>query len=168
MTHQISESIETKLPAATIWEVLRDYGGIEKYAPTISSSSIVGEKSSGVGAKRKVTFHHDGSSVIEEITEFNDGRGYKMGVSELSSPLRRMQAEMRVDETGTNSSSISMVVNFDVKGGPFGKLMGALMIKPMMKGVVRKVLTGLAYHSATGKVVDTKLPSEEELRSAFG
>lgn len=168
MAHQISRSMKVGLPASKIWEVLEDYGSIERFAPTVKTSPIEGDKRTGVGARRRVTFHHDGSSLVEEIIEYREGHGYKMEVSELSSPLKSMQAEMKVHEVDANSSEISMAVQFEVKGGPFGWLMGNLMIGPMMKGVLGKALTGLAYHSATGKVIDAKLPSKEELNSAVG
>ena len=167
MTHHISQSIRTKLPASKVWEALQDFSALEKFAPTVKSSPIVGDKSSGVGAKRRVTLHHDGSSLIEEIIEFQEGHGYKMDVSELSPPLKSMQAEFRVNEIDATSSEIYMAVDFEVKGGPFGWLMGNLMLKPIMKGVLKKNASGLAYHSATGKNVDSQLPSREELSSAM-
>lgn len=168
MGHQVSQIKKVKLPAARVWDVLKDYSGIEKFAPTVKASAIVGDKESGVGAKRKVTLQHDGSTMIEEIIEFHEGQGYKMEVSELSSPLKTMQAEFKVNEVDANTSEICMTVEFEVKGGPFGWIMGNMMMKPMMKGVLAKNLDGLAYHSATGKTVDAKLPSKEELASAIG
>ena len=120
MSHQISTTLQVNLSASKIWDTLKDYGGIEKYAPTIKSSSIEGEKSSGIGARRRVTFHHDGSSLIEEIIEYQEGQGYKMNVSELSSPLKSMQAEIKVDKLDDNSSEITMSVSFETNSGPVG------------------------------------------------
>jgi hypothetical protein len=37
----------------------------------------------------------------------------------------------------------------------------------MMKGVIKKTLTGLAFHAATGKSVGQALPSEDNLAVAF-
>jgi len=41
--------------------------------------------------------------------------------------------------------------------------MGQLIMRPVMKGIFKKVMTGLAYHSVTGELVGEKLPSNEEL-----
>jgi len=56
-----------------------------------------------------------------------------------------------------------MSSDFIVKGGPLGWLMGTLLMSPMMKGVFKKVMTGLAYHAATGERVDEKALSNEVL-----
>jgi len=42
------------------------------------------------------------------------------------------------------------------------------MMRTMMKGGFKKTLSGLAYHSATGKTVGNKLPSEQEILLALG
>jgi len=41
------------------------------------------------------------------------------------------------------------------------------MMKPMMKIITKKLLNGLAYHAASGKLVGNKLPSQEELSLVF-
>jgi len=56
-----------------------------------------------------------------------------------------------------------MSADFVVKGGPFGWLMGQLLMRPIMKGIFKKVMTGLAYHSSTGELVADKLPSDKQL-----
>jgi hypothetical protein len=162
MTHHVEKAIKVNVPAADIWEVLKDFGSIEKFSPTIKTSSIVNNINSGLGAKRLCTFT-DGSSLIEEITDFQEGKGYKMALSEYSLPLKSMNSEMMVKEIDSNSSELYMSTDFVVKAGPLGWLLGFLLMRPLMKGVFMKVMSGLAYHCATGKLVDEKLPSSEEL-----
>lgn len=163
MAHQLSKSIKVKLPAEEVWQVLNDYSAIEKYAPTIKSSSIEGDIKAGLGAKRRVTFHHDGSSLLEEIIEFNEGQGYKMAVSELSAPMKSMQAEIGVNAVGSDSCEIYMKLDFELGAGPLGWLLGTLLMKPMMGGVMNKVMQGLAYYTATGSEIDNQLPDKKEL-----
>ncbi len=167
MAHRIEETLTVSIPAHKVWAVLSDYSGVEKFAPTVKSSPIVGEKTTGIGAKRRVTLHHDGSSMVEEIIEYHEGEGYKMDVSELASPLKSMQAELRVEDLN-GSSKIFMAIDFETKGGPFGWLIGKAMLTPIMKGVMKKQVKGLAFHSATGELVDEKLPENAELSVAIG
>jgi len=74
-----------------------------------------------------------------------------------------MHAEMRVKEVDANSSELYMSSDFVVKAGPLGWLMGFLVMRPMMKGVFKKLMSGLAYHTVTGKRIGEKLPPNEEL-----
>jgi ribosome-associated toxin RatA of RatAB toxin-antitoxin module len=166
MAQQVKNNMRVNVPATKIWEVLGDYSSIEKFAPTIKSSPIVEGKSSGLGAKRLCTFN-DGSSLIEEITDYQEGKSFKLVVSEHSMPLISQNAEMKVAAVDENTCDIFMTVNFVVKGGPFGLIMGIVMMKPLMNSVTKNILTGLAYHSITGKIIGDKMPSKEELTSAL-
>jgi len=78
-------------------------------------------------------------------------------------PLKSMQSEMKVTAIDENSSEIYMSADFVVKGGPLGWVMGQLIMRPVMKSIFKKVMTGLAYHSVTGEVISEKLPANEEL-----
>ena len=86
-----------------------------------------------------------------------------MNISEFSLPLKCMQAEMGVREIDADSSEIYMSSDFVVKAGPLGWLMGHFVMRPVMKGVFNKVLSGLAYHSLTGERIGEQLPPKEEL-----
>lgn len=162
MANYTENSIKVNISATKVWNVLKEYSNIEQYASTITSSPIVNSINSGLGAKRKCTFT-DGTSLVEEIIEFKDGKSFKMNISEFSLPLKSMNPEMGVKEIDENTSEIFMNAEFVVKGGPFGWLMGQFIIRPVMKGVFKKVMSGLAYHCETGKRIDEKLPEQKEL-----
>lgn len=162
MAHHTENSLKVNLPAAQIWKVLDDFASVEKFATTITSSPIVGEITQGLGAKRRCIFK-DGSSLVEEIIEYQEGQGYVMAISDHSLPLKSMQAQMSVKAIDDNSSEIFMSADFVVKGGAFGWVMGSLIMRPVMKGVFKKLMTGLAYHCETGNLIGEKLPANDQL-----
>jgi len=162
MAHHCEKTLKVNVPAEKVWQVLEDYNNIEKFAMTIKSSASANDISIGLGAKRSCTFN-DGSSLVEEIIEYQAGQGYKMDISDHSMPLKSMQSIMKVTAIDENSSEIYMSADFVVKGGPLGWVMGQLIMKPVMKGIFKKVMTGLAYHCATGEQVADKLPPNNEL-----
>ena len=162
MAHHTEKSIKVNIPAEKIWQVLADFSSVEKFASTIKRSPVIGDISSGLGAKRLCTFN-DGSSLVEEIIDYKEGQGFKMELSEFSLPLKSMVAEMKVTKIDEYSSELYMSSEFVVKAGLLGKVMGHLIMRPVMRGVFEKVLTGLAYHCVTGKRVEEKQPSGEEL-----
>jgi len=164
MTHHTEQTLIVNIPAEKIWSILEDYSSVARFAPTIKSSPIVSDIKSGVGAKRRCTFN-DGSSLVEEITEYTQGEGFRMDMSEHSMPLKSMQAEMRVKPIDDNSSELYMSADFVVKGGSLGRVVGALVMRPVMKGVFKKVMKGLAYYCETGSQVGEKLPSKEALNN---
>jgi len=162
MAHHTENTIKVNIPAEKIWQVLEDFSSVEKFALTIQSSPIINDIHTGLGAKRRCTFN-DGSSLVEEIIEYQAGQGYKMALSDFSLPLKSMQAEMKVTAIDEHNSEIYMSADFVVKAGPLGWLMGQLIMRPVMKSVFKKLMTGLAYHSVTGNLITEKLPSDEVL-----
>ncbi|MGB1238753.1 MAG: SRPBCC family protein [Pseudomonadales bacterium] len=168
MSYEIHQQLNAQLPAAKVWQVLEDYPAVVKYAPTVKDSACVSEHKSGLGAKRKVTFHHDGSSLIEEITDYREGQGYTMQVSALSAPLVAMQADIDVYPSGERDCQIKMHIQFEVKPGFLGRLMATLLLKPMMGKVALKLITGLAYYAVTAQAIDKHLPAKQVLVDTIG
>lgn len=166
LTQHIEEKLRVRVSASKLWEILDDFGGIEKYSPTIKTSPIIGDKTSGVGAKRE-NFFHNGSSMIEEIVEYDDGHRYTMELTEHGMPIKSMIAEMKVESIDAESAEVSMALDFVVKGGPFGWVLGFVMIRPLMRAIFRKQLAGWVYHAATGKLVEDKLPPKDVLPLAL-
>ncbi len=162
MKHEIKKILKVNVPINKIWEVLEDFSSVERYASTIKTSPIVGDKLSGLGTKRLCTFY-DGTSLVEEIVDYQEGEGFRMKLSDFSYPLKYMNAEMRVKEIDSKITELSISSDFVVKGGPFGWLMGFFIMRPMMKGVLEKQMKCLAYHCATGKRIDKELPTDTEL-----
>jgi len=56
MALNVEKTLQFNVPANKIWQVINDFGGIEKFAPTIESSPIINSKYSGLGAKRRCVF----------------------------------------------------------------------------------------------------------------
>jgi len=167
MPHHIELTKRVKLPAAQIWGVLKDFNSIERTSHAVEKSPLLEGSNSGVGTKRKCYFY-DGKSVVEEITEYNEGESFKIVLSEFSMPLKSIEAQMIVKKVGKNICDISMSMDFVVKGGFFGKLLGFLLLQHVLKVKVLKAeLAGLAYHASTGIVIGKKLPSNDEFESIW-
>ena len=166
MAHHVEYKMRVNIPSKKVWEVLEDFSSVERFSDAVETSPLLDGKSSGLGTKRKCTFY-DGSSIVEEIVDYEEGKSLKMEVSEYSMPLKSLHAVMKVEAVDAKTSDISMSMEYVVKGGPLGWIMGFFMMRPMMKGVIKKTLTGLAYHSATGKLLGNKLPSKEDLSLAL-
>ncbi len=72
MAQHIEQKLLVNISADKLWAVLNDFGGIDRYSPTIQNSPLIGDQNSGLGAKRKCEFY-EGGSVVEEIIDCKDG-----------------------------------------------------------------------------------------------
>lgn len=166
MSHHIEVTKRFNVPAEKVWQALADWGNVDKWHFSVATSPIIDDKTFGLGAKRTCNFY-DGSSVVEEIVEYKEGESFIVEISEFSMPLKTLMAGTRVKAIDKNTCDITIDMDFFVKGGSIGRLMGAVLVKPMMKGVTKKLLDGLAYHAATDKLIGKKMPSQQELSSVF-
>jgi hypothetical protein len=163
MAHHIEHTIRIKLPASKVWEVLGDFSSIERTSHSVESSPIISEIKSGIGTKRKCHFYDKGS-VVEEITSYEEGHSFGMVLSEFSMPMKSIEAGFNVEKIDENTCDVTMSMDFVVKAGPIGWVLGALLLKTVLKKkVLKSELAGLAYYSATGNPIGHDLPSKEDL-----
>jgi len=86
-----------------------------------------------------------------------------MVLTEYSAPLKSMHAELRLKMIDANVNEMYMSAEIVTKNGPLGWLMGNLLMRPIMKGAFKKVMSGLAYYCATNNRVNDKLPPSNEM-----
>jgi hypothetical protein len=162
MSHHVEQTIRINVPASKVWEVLGDFASVEHFSTGVDRSPLLPGKTEGVGTKR-ICYFYDKTSVVEEITRFEDGKSFDVVLTEYSMPLKSLHATMGVRAVNNTTSDIYMSMDYVVKFGPLGWVMGALLMRPMMNKVIKGVLKGLAFHSSTGKNVATQLPDDHEM-----
>ena len=126
-----------------IWAMLDRFMHIDEIAPAVTRVDALTAGSDGVGSKRRCHFDN-GGSMVEEVTDWQEGRGYRIRGSELAPmPLTSLTAEIWIEPAG-NGSKVTWSTDFKVKYGPLGWLLGQAMMKPMMGKVIEANLEGLA------------------------
>jgi hypothetical protein len=118
-------------PAAKVWELLGDFGGITKWGgPMLESCSVEG---SGVGAVRTIGLAGGGS--IQERCEAYDAAQRSLTYSIIGTsplPLRDYLSTCRVVETGPNACRVEWEGRFEPNG----------TAEEQAQGIVRSVYTG--------------------------
>jgi len=148
--HQTSVTIEVSAPASKVWEALADFQNVYHFHPRVATVDQLSEPDRGLGAVRRCNFH-DGTSVVERITRWEEGASLEVALSDFSMPLKTARGALSVRSTGEQSSAVTFTMYYTVKYGPLGWVMGALMMQPMMKGMFRQVLDGLEHYVLTGE-----------------
>lgn len=125
-----------------IWAVLSRYMHIDEFAPAITSVDALTEAAIGVGAKRRNNFEN-GSSVVEEVIQWNDGVGYRVQLSDMDAmPLKEASSHiyLKPESSGTK---VTWTFDYRMKFGPPGWLMGVTLLKMMMGKIIDANLKGL-------------------------
>ena len=126
---KVSESIAA--PAAKVWALLGDFGGVAKWGgPMIESCTLEG---SGVGAVR--TLGLPGGMTIRERCEKLDSAGRALTYSIIGKspiPVRGYVSTCRVVETGADQCRVDWEGRFEPDGAP----------EEQAQAMVRSVYTG--------------------------
>ena len=64
---QFSTKVKIDAPNERVWEVLRDFGGAEKYAPGVKRSYYTSETRVGVGASRHMDLQNPSGYLEERV-----------------------------------------------------------------------------------------------------
>ncbi len=111
---EVKVSEEVGASAEAVWKLLRDFGGIQKWAAGIESCSVDGE---GIGAVRTLGVA-GGASLQERLEAFDDQRrtfSYSIiGASPL--PVTDYLSKVEVTQTGPDSSRVDWSASFEPKG----------------------------------------------------
>ena len=153
--HNVKVTREMNTDATTVWKHLDDFANVYKYNPGVKSSEILGRKNTGLGARRQCNFY-DGTSLKEEISQYNEGQSYTLELSDFSMPLKSATSYMEVIARGPHSSTLSITLMFQPKFGPLGWIMAKLLMKPMLTKALKGLTKGLDDHVRTGQIVGSK------------
>ncbi|MDA7657134.1 SRPBCC family protein [Verrucomicrobia bacterium] len=127
-----------------IWAIIGRFMHIDEFAPLVKSVNALTDGENGIGAKRRCNFD-DGSSVVEEVTDWQANRGYQVRLSEMTTmPLHEAYAGISIEPLSNGRSRVKWGMDYRVKYGPFGWLLGHTMMKMMMRKVLDGNLNSLA------------------------
>jgi len=138
-----------------VWNIIADVGGIHNFHPLVDKSPLLSTNAQGISATRRCEFY-DGTSVVEEVIEWQEGKKVTFKLSEFSMPFEFAAGTMSVESAGDTSTYVTLQMDFIVKYGFMGEIMGHIMMRPFMKMMFAKVLKGLNDHATTGLLIGEK------------
>jgi len=150
--HNITVKREMNNNVEAVWDVLDDYGTVYKYNPGVERSEILGEKQTGLGARRVCNFY-DGSSLKETIIKYVPNRGYSFMLSDFSLPLKRATSHFQLEPLSRDKCLLSVTIEFEPKFGPLGWLMAKLLMRPMLTKALGGLTKGLDDYMTSGQFV---------------
>lgn len=157
MAHQTQKSLVVPASVEAAWAVIAPMGAVQTWHPNVASATVLTDHDVGVGASRRVEFH-SGGGAVETITEQSERQFVRMAMAEVPM-LKNAVVTISVAKTSEAETEVTFSVTYGVQYGPLGWMVNALMMKRMLGKAFDAALEGLAYHLATGEVVDDAVPS---------
>lgn len=110
---EVSEAVAA--PAAAVWDLVRDFGGVRRWGgPMLQSCTVEG---SGIGALRRFGLP-GGATLVERLEAFDDaGRTLSYAIVEKSPiPVKDYLSTIRVEEEGPGRCRVHWSSRFEPDG----------------------------------------------------
>ena len=141
-----------------LWAVIGRFMHIDEFAPLVKSVDALTDGEDGIGSKRRCHFD-DGGSVVEEVTQWEANRRYRVRLSDMTTmPLEEAHAEVSVEPLDSGQSRVTWGMDYRVKYGPLGWVLGQTMMKMMMGKVLDGNLKGLADKVRSNRNATSQAP----------
>jgi len=128
-------------PIDKIWEALAVTDKLDTYDPTVKKSTAISDIKSGIGASRKVDML-DGKNWFEEkCTTYEPNKALEYTLTACSFPVHQLQHDYSFEQIG-DKIKVTQKMNIEMKYGPLGKLMFA-MLKSKWNSGNQQFLSGL-------------------------
>lgn len=141
----LTNRITVNASAQDVWTVLADLEELDKYDPTVKTSTIISTQRTGLEAARKVLMRDGKNWFNERITEFEPGKALCYQLTECSFPIKGLRHSYRFKPTPTGTE-VEQVMEYTVKFGLLGKLMDRMMIRKQTSAGIQKFFAGLKTH----------------------
>lgn len=124
-------------PVEQVWDVLADFGDIQRWSPGVKASALTSDGPVGEGSTRHCEFAPFGA-VDERIERFEPGRRMTIDLYETSKvPIAHAVADFELDPIGDGGTLLSIHYRYTPN------LMGRLL-KGTTDTQMRKAMSGMA------------------------
>jgi hypothetical protein len=140
----ITVTRKTKASAARAWDLMSDFGAIDAFNPTLKESHLLeGSCDIGLGVERQCTLKDGRNYIQERVVDWQEGRSYRIEVFGGTMPLDDILTELAVETLGTGTV-LRMTMQYRPRWGLLGRLVEPVLLRPMIRRSMRKVIDGLA------------------------
>ena len=138
----LHHEVHANCPPERVWALLSDLEAVSRYNPTIAAARRRGTVAGGVGAERECDLKPNGR-VVERVTTWEEGRAIGLEVVESDWPIVFMRWVTRV-EPRDGGTRVTQELHYQVKFGPLGWLLDALVMRRKLTTTLDDVFTNLA------------------------
>jgi ligand-binding SRPBCC domain-containing protein len=141
--------IHINAPAEKVWSVLASLDVLDQYDPGIRKSEIVSPSREGPGSARRCDLT-PGGWFKERVGDWNPQQSLSFELFDCSLPVRRLKHSYTLTADGAGTL-VRQRMEYELKFGPIGKLMDAMMVRKKWDAGIKGFFAGLKYYVETGQ-----------------
>ncbi len=140
-------------PRDRVWEILNDFGNVEKFHPLVLNSRSLTDLDGGRGAERMCDFGK-GVKLYERIVDVDEGRSMDVDIYKREgTPSFVKSMDARFDlESVSEGTRVVGTIQATIEPKIAAVLMGPIMKRQLTTGW-RQLLAGLKRHAETSEAI---------------
>jgi hypothetical protein len=159
----VSCTLYMKMPREKAWNILRDLSKPHFYVPGLVKTEITTEKTTGVGASRKV-YQTQTKGIDETVVEWNEGHGFliRLHQGDRGAPPPFSEGHFRyaIEDQGEGTQLTCSLI-YTMRWGILGVLLDKLLLNIIMRRVIADVTLSMRFFYETGLT-----PTKQDLKEA--
>lgn len=137
----LENSIQIQATPEAVWSVLGELGALDQYDPGVKKSQILEGPHDGVGAARRCDLA-PGGWFEERVTEWEPNVSLAFELFACTLPVKRLRH--RYTFTARDGGTlVTQTMEYELKFGPLGWLMDAVMVRRKWNDGIRGFFHGL-------------------------
>jgi hypothetical protein len=141
----LENSIRIDTTPDKVWSVLASLDALAKYDPGVSKSEIVSAAKEGLGAARRCDLT-PGGWFKERVADWRPNEALSFELYECTLPVRRLWHGYTLVREG-GATVVRQRMEYELKFGPLGKLLDAVMVRRKWNAGIKTFLAGLKRHA---------------------
>jgi uncharacterized protein YndB with AHSA1/START domain len=143
----LENSIRIDASPERVWRALAALDALERYDPGIAKSEIVTASREGLGSARRCDLK-PGGWFKEKVADWRPNEALSFELFECSLPVRRLKHSYTLTPDGA-ATIVRQRMEYELKFGPMGKLMDALMVRKKWDASIKGFFAGLKSYVET-------------------
>jgi hypothetical protein len=145
--YEVKSEVVINASTAAVWNVLKEFGSVSDWAPSVGKSYYLDSQTSGVGTGRHCDI--DGLGSIDEVvTDWQEGVGFTYSVTPLG-PLDKSNSSWRLSRISDRETKLEVTFNYDLRFGLLGKILHKLVMRRKLEQSLPETLAAFEQRLAT-------------------
>lgn len=145
----LENSIRIDARPEKVWSVLATLDALDRYDPGVTKSEIVTDTREGPGSARRCELK-PGGWFKEKVADWNPNESLSFELFECALPVLRLKHSYTLTPDGSGTV-VRQRMEYELKFGPVGKLLDALMVRRKWDAGIKGFFAGLKHYVETGR-----------------
>lgn len=148
----LDNSIEIDGPPERVWAALTRLDALQAYDPGVKKATLLEGPREGVGARRQCDLHPKGW-FRERVIDWVPVQSLAFELFECSLPVKSLTHRYVLVAQGSKTL-VRQRMAYRLKGGAFGRVMDALVVRRKWDAGIKGFFAGLKRHVESARSVD--------------